>query len=159
MIFRKVADRIRSINEVVLILFLVLIILNLSIQVVARSFFNTAFVWVEEIARYLFVWLILGSAALAYDKNIFVSVDVFSKFLSKKGNYIFILIIHLIELFFFAFVLIASFQFMGHSKGQFTPALQIPIGYIYVCFPLFFVQFTVFALSKIISLIRRGQEC
>ena len=154
--FKKVIDRAKGINEMVIIAGLALIILDLTIQVVARSFFNTAFVWVEETARYLFVWMVLGSAALAYGRNIFVSVDIFSKFMSPKGKFIAQIIVHLVELFFFAYVLIASFRFMGFARGQITPAMRIPIGYIYLCFPIFFIQFSITALSKIISVIKRG---
>ena len=157
--FKKAIDRFRDINGLVMTGALALIILDLTIQVIARSFFGTAFAWVEETARYLFIWMVLGSAVLAYNRNLFVAVDIYSKFMSQKVKFTAQIIVHLVELFFFIFVLIASVEFMHFAKGQMTPAMRIPIGYIYFCFPLFFAQFSLSALLKIISAIKRGPEC
>ena len=154
--YRKIIDRLKDIYGLLMIFALVMILVVLSTQVISRTFFNIAFVWVEEVARYLFVWMVLGSAVLAYDKNLFVAVDIFSKFLSKKGKFIIEFIVRLIELFFFIWVFIASIRFMGFASGQMTPAMRIPISYIYLCFPIFFSLFSIIALAKVISLIKRG---
>ncbi|PKL27050.1 MAG: hypothetical protein CVV46_13560 [Spirochaetae bacterium HGW-Spirochaetae-2] len=146
---KRKGDYLKRFNEYVLMGVFLAMIIVIGLQVVARTFFSNAFAWVEEVARYLFVILVLGGAALAYENGLWVNVDIFSNKLSKKGRIIMDLIINCISLFFFVMISYLSYILFTKSAGQLTPALMIEVRYVYLAVPVFFTQMVFFSLRKI----------
>lgn len=154
---KSALERLRDLNVTIIISLLVGILVVLTVQIVSRSFFNTAHAWAEEVSRYLFVYMVLGSAALAYEKNMWVSVDLISNRLSVKAKRVFDIVVELIVFGFFITVAAVSVQFVVSSKGQLTAALQIPIGWAYAAFPIFFIQMTIISAGKIAAYVKGGK--
>jgi len=146
-----------SLNEYFLILIFVATIVILALQVLARTFFSTAFPWAEEVSRYLFIYFVFGGAALGFKKGAFISVDLVEKILPRKFQRAFAFIIDIIILVFFVLIsYLGTILYLG-SKGQLTPALEMEIRYVYLAFPIFFTQMSVYALMRIIRLFKAGK--
>jgi len=138
-----------SINKAIIIILLVATIAVLALQVFSRMLFSRAFAWAEEVAHYLFIYLSLAGAAIAYEKDLWVSVDIISSKLSKRVQNIYYLVVELICFAFFIIIAFVSFKYIASSKGQLTAALQIPMAIPYLAVPIFFVQMSIISLNKI----------
>lgn len=138
-----------SLNEYFLIFLFLSTIFTLALQVLARTFFSTAFPWAEEVSRYLFVYFVFGGAALGFKRGVFISVDLVEKILPKKIQIAFAILIDIIILIFFIMIAYVGFKLFLGSKGQLTPALEMEIRYVYLAFPIFFSQMSVYAFLKI----------
>ena len=113
--------------------------INVTWQVFSRYILNAPSPYTEELTRYLMIWIGLLGAAYVSGKNAHISIDLFKdKFSKKKQN----------RINFFSDVLIIFFSFfcflIGGSRlvyitlklGQLSPALQIPLAYVYFILPL-----------------------
>lgn len=63
---------------------LVLLVISMSTVVTLRYFFNTGWVWLQELCLYLHAYTFLMGCAYTLRKNKHVRVDVFYNSLSKK---------------------------------------------------------------------------
>ncbi len=148
---KRISDSLTKANENVLIFGLIATILVLFIQIIARTFFDTAFAWVEEVARYLFVFFIFGGTAQAFKHGLFISVNVINGFLPERGKKVLDIVMYILTIVFFVYVSYLGYKLFSNSKGQLTPALQVPIRWVYLTFPVFFLQSTYYAVMKLIG--------
>ena len=125
-------------------LLLIIILSSTSIivfaQVVARYVFDDAFYWSEEIARYLFIWLIY--VALSYgvkvDKHIRMDSLVTLNILPETGKKIVTLIADFIFLVFSIFIAYYGTQVLLVTirRGQTMPSTELPMWLVYTAVPL-----------------------
>ena len=150
----SLSEKLKRLNENVLIAGLVATIVIITLQVISRTFFSHAFSWVEEVCRYLFIYLIFGGAALAFSQGLFISVDFIGKFLPEGINRLFSILIDIVILIFFITIAVLGVHLFIISEGQFTPALEFEIRYVYLAFPIFFGQMAYFAIKRMIAHLR-----
>ncbi len=131
--FNRLHDFLYFISVLSLSLMLVIIFT----QVITRYLFGYSFDWSEEVARFLFVWTVfLGSALIIGDKG-HMAVQLLSDKL--KGSAAGVAVNVFIQLCGLAFILILIIQGSKMAKVmmfQSSPALGIPMGYIYSIIPL-----------------------
>lgn len=63
-------------EEIVAAALLVLLCVVVATQVVSRLVLQSPFVWAEEVARLLFIWLVFAGAAVALKRNKHFAVDL-----------------------------------------------------------------------------------
>src|SRR5699024_11998103 len=66
------------------VVFMFFIILLTFLQVCLRYMFSHSFAWIEEVSRYLFVWIVFLGAAIAFDADSHIKIDVIENKLPKK---------------------------------------------------------------------------
>lgn len=114
----------------------VIILLSLSgiviLQVVLRNLFNTGFVWVEEISRFLLLSMVLISAPVVFFRGDHVKFDLLSRKLPAAKRKIHTLIIILLVMFFYCCYIISHFELMKNSGNVLSPSLNIPNRYFFL---------------------------
>lgn len=63
-----------------------LAIVIMSLQIVFRFFFQSPFMWAEEIARLLFVWIVYLGVPVAIKRHANIAVDYFIQYLPQQFN-------------------------------------------------------------------------
>lgn len=108
------------------------------IQVVLRYIFNSPFTWAEEVATYLFVWIVLLGGGPAFVRGSHIAVDYYAHFVPEKYHRKLNVLISLPIIAFLVLLLIYGWQFVAINAG--VPAyttnlfelshayLAIPIG-------------------------------
>lgn len=137
---------------IVPLMFLMSIII--FIQVVMRYVFHSSLTWSEELARYLFVWLVYFSVAYTAKKEAHIRIDAAINVYPKKARPYVEIISETIVLVFAVFIAITSvtvFQKISAS-GQVSPALQVPMQFIYAA-PL--VGFVLTAIRQVQCIARK----
>ncbi|MFT9495087.1 TRAP transporter small permease [Anaerosolibacter sp.] len=107
-------------------------------QVVSRFVFDMPLAWSEEAARFVFVWTIYISAALAVKKREHISVEVGIMFLKGKAKKIAHVFADVIFLVFTIFLLKDGLYLVEHlgANRQLSPAIGLPMNFVYMIIPL-----------------------
>ena len=138
------------------------LVLDVTLQVVARYILthiskSLSFPWTEELATFLLVWVGLLGASVALHHRAHLGIDYFvSKLPPSRRRYT--------ELFALACVALFSFTVMGiagtslvirtFGYGQVSPALELPMGYVYLAVPISGFFLTLYA---VIGMLERFQ--
>jgi len=122
-----------------LIILMVALVLDVVWQVAARYLVKTPSSFTDELARFLLIWVGLFGSAYALGKKRHLAIDLLpSKLTGKKKKNLLIFINALVILFAFSVLVIGGIRlvFITLSLNQISPALGIPLGYIYLSLPL-----------------------
>ena len=135
-ILEKRMRGIRKVASTAIILLFGLQVLVVFSQVVWRFVFNNPFSWSEELARYLQVWLILITSAVCIRKGRHLAIDYMTHRVSFKVQKIFKLTWLIGIMGYLLVVVVFGIKMITVTGGQTTPAMQIPIGIVYLAFPI-----------------------
>ena len=110
----------------------------IALQIVFRMV-GAPLAWTEELARYLFVWLIYISCSYAVRMRAHIQVDLIPIMCKERGQYI----LHMIsDVCFFVFAVIMTYygaQLMYNAmyvRVQVSPAMGLNMGFVYLSFVL-----------------------
>lgn len=112
--------------------------------------------WTEELALYLLVWVSLLGASVTYAEGGHLGVDYIVGKLEAKARHAARIVADLFVLAFAALVLVhGGFLLVSETlrSGQLTPALGLPMGYVYLAVPLSGILFVLYAIEKLLRLI------
>ncbi len=117
---------------------LVLLTLLLFVQIINRYILGTSFVWLEEIARLSFVWLIYFSAAGAARDDRHIRIEIVDLFLPPAAVTVITLIADVIVFGFDLTVVWLGILLVRSSiqYGETTPVTDIPMGLVYAVIPV-----------------------
>ncbi len=134
--FKKTLDNILA---HLLVLLMGLMVLNVLWQVFSRYVIGEPSAFTDELARFLMIWLGLLGAAYVSGKNGHVAIDVLAKRASAKNQK---LLKGLVSGFIILFCLAAMVTGGGwlvyttYELKQLSPALGLPLAYVYIVIPL-----------------------
>ncbi|MGE4485429.1 MAG: TRAP transporter small permease [Oscillospiraceae bacterium] len=123
----------KNIEKIICVACLALMSIIIVAQVFFRYVLKNSISWSEEIARYLFIWLIYIGISYGVKMDRHISVDAVCAMLPEKVQRYFIFISDLLFLTFATAVIYYGIQVVGmiNNSGQFSPASHIPMGIIY----------------------------
>jgi TRAP-type C4-dicarboxylate transport system permease small subunit len=125
-------------EELFIGIFSFLMVVVIAIQVFMRYVMKDSLPWSEEFARYCFIWLVYLGISYGVKKQKHMSVDVLFLALKEKGKSIIQMIGNGLFLVFALFGTIYGYEITLKllTWGQLSPALSIPIGYVYLAGPI-----------------------
>jgi TRAP-type C4-dicarboxylate transport system permease small subunit len=128
-------------------------VLVTTLQVIFRVFF-TALSWTEEASRYLLVWSTFFGATLAYKRGSHIAITfAINKFPHKIKIGISVLS-YLLSIVFFLAVSYYGFQMIKMQTWQISPAMSIPMKYVYLGIPVSLMIMVVHAVDGITAALR-----
>ena len=110
-------------------------VISILLQVFFRYAMNSPLYWSEEVARYAFVWLVFIGAAIASKRGAHIGVDYIVMHLPELPKNILAIFVNLLILFFISCVIYMSAGVIKSNMTQLSPAMRIPMGYIYLAIP------------------------
>jgi TRAP-type C4-dicarboxylate transport system permease small subunit len=125
----------RAVDACVMSLMAVLAVV-LFLAVITRYMFNFPLAWSEEVSRYAFVWLSFLGAELCFRANMHIGVDLLVRLFPLRVQQIVwrggqaLAAILLIGL------LIAGINMTALTYDQLSPALGIPMSFVYLAVPV-----------------------
>jgi TRAP-type transport system small permease protein len=129
------SDRVNGWSEKLLFGLMLAMIFFTTLQVIFRVFF-TAISWSEEITCFLLVYASLVGAAVAFKRGSHIAVTFVVQRLPKAGQKTLAVGVHLLGIVFFAIIALYGLLLMKTEFRQTSPALQIPMVWVYVVFPV-----------------------
>ncbi len=133
---RKIIDRLL---EVFLVIILSVLVLDVIWQVASRYLVGSPSKFTDELAGFLLMWVSLFGAAYVTGKNQHMAINLLEGRLKGKKKKILRLVIHSVIVLFAFFVFLIGGSWLVYTRfhlGQLSPALEIPLGYVYMVLPI-----------------------
>jgi len=111
---------------------LALLILVVGLQVFSRYVLNHSLYWSEELARYMFIWLVFASAAMVLRMDRHIQVTAFVDILPAPVRRTIIFAGDLLMLAFVSIVLYEGIRLAGMVSTVLTAAMEIPWTLVYI---------------------------
>ncbi len=107
------------------------------LQVITRYLFNHTFEWSEELARFLFVWVVFLGSALIMGESGHLAVQLLpNKFAGTMVGNIMALFINICSYAFILLLLIQGSKMTSVMTFQTAPGLGISMSWVYVIIPI-----------------------
>ncbi|NLA90824.1 MAG: TRAP transporter small permease [Synergistaceae bacterium] len=137
-------------EEYILSGLLVVITIIMMLQVIMRYVFNASLSWAEEASRYAFVWSALVSIGYTIKEDSILKVTTLLEALPERLGQILATLVNVAATVFFGYLFIHSIPAVQRviKTGQTSPALRIPLGFIYFAAVAGFFLATVRGIQK-----------
>ena len=112
------------------------IALILVVQVFSRYLFQFPLSWPEEVAGFIFVWLIFLGAPLAHWSGSLIGIHVFVDAVPERFRNAIFVVTNVIVILFMIFLIVKGIEAIGLSWNKRTTVLQFSYAWIYVPLPI-----------------------
>jgi TRAP-type C4-dicarboxylate transport system permease small subunit len=106
------------------------------LQVVLRYAFRTGVEGLDEVPRYLFVWLVMIGAAAAMERGEHTALVYFRDRLGPAGRALLGIVTTTLAMLLFLSMIRSSLILVPNSNLQTSPGLALPLGYVYAAVPV-----------------------
>ena len=152
---------INKILKLMLVLIFSTLVIDVLWQVFARYSIGKPNAFTEELARYLLIWLaILGTAYIRSYKGQ-MAIDYLYNKLSQKKQRNLSLFIELVIILFALMIMVVggiNLIYITLKLGQISPALNIPIGYVYSIVPISGLLIIFYSIYHCLHLLKNKKE-
>lgn len=147
----------KHLEEVMLVFALSYITLCMMLQIFMRHVVGQSLSWSEESIRFVFVWMIFMGFGIGVRENRHISILVIKNALSPRNKIVLEIISNLIFLAYSIFIVYYGVEVVQSfvSMGQTSPALNIPMGLVYLAAPVGFAITTLRLTQSTYSLIQK----
>jgi TRAP-type C4-dicarboxylate transport system permease small subunit len=90
----------------------------------------------DELPRFLFVWLVMIGAAAAMHRGHHTTLDFFRDRFGPRGRLVAMLLTNVIGILFFLSLIKTSLVLVPNSQLQTSASLGLPLGYVYASVPV-----------------------
>lgn len=118
-------------------------------QIVLRYVFNAPSSWSEEAVRFLFVYASFIGAGIGIMEHSHIGVDILVNMLPERYRKFWHMVVHAVICVFGGVLMYAAEPLMRLTKRQLSPALKIPMNYIYFSTMLLGALCIIFSLYEI----------
>lgn len=142
----NLSEKINQVSQFFLIVFFVIAFLSTVYQVVSRfilqstllksslpmidfSIFNLT--WIEELIRYLFVWIVFLGIGIVYKNRGHAQVEILHHYISKKLKGKLLMFIEIVNSGLFLFLIVYGWSILKFTSQQISPSLGINMTLIY----------------------------
>lgn len=125
-------------------------------QIILRYCFNMAPSWSEELVRFVFVWLTFLAAGMGVRERIHIGIDAVVNMLPPALQKAAGIAVAIIITGFGLFLLITGWELTEGTHFQASPALGLPMSYVYAGIPFMGVLMICFGLNNIRLLLKGG---
>jgi len=114
------------------------------IELVGRYMFNYSFTWIEELARYLLVWLTFVVASSAIWRAELIGITYVVNKLPRLGRKLVTRLSSILMAGFLVLLFYEGLTFVEMGQALMSPALRVPMSWVYLAIPvgavLMFIQ-------------------
>lgn len=139
-------------------LLLVTIMGLICAQVLARYLFNRPLFWSDELARYCYVWLCFVAAITVTAGRSDVTIDLIDRFVGPRGQKVVKVVAWLIVVATCALLVHGSFQWVMKTALLKSPALGMPMVWLYIVVWGCFIMMALHTLVNILLLLVGREE-
>jgi TRAP-type C4-dicarboxylate transport system permease small subunit len=150
-LIKKIDERF---EESVMVILLMAILVVMFSHVLMRVLFRAPLTWSEEACRYMFVWTAFMSVGYAFKKGCVLTVDALYAKFSAPVKKVMDVVALILTLGLFSLLAFRSLGVVSSiaSSGQVSPALGIPMQFVYLAAP---VGFTLGIFRYVQSLLKK----
>ncbi len=125
------------------------LVVPVTLQMISRlTGLIPAWIWTEEMARFLFIWMVMLGAMIGVRDGSHFEVDVFPR-LSFRANAV-LAVVSLLFVLAFALIFVwYGFRFVQFGWSQSSELADLPMPFIFVAWPLTGVTWLLFGFERL----------
>jgi TRAP-type C4-dicarboxylate transport system permease small subunit len=151
---RRLIDAYGRLLDVLLGISVAALIVPVTIQIIARyTALIPAWIWTEEMARFLFIWMVMLGSMIGVREGTHFEVDVWPQ-LSDRGNALLRIVTYAFILVFACVFVWYGIRFVQFGWDQSSELAEMPMVYIFVAWPLAGFTWLVFLAERLRSDLR-----
>jgi TRAP-type C4-dicarboxylate transport system permease small subunit len=136
LLFEKICAAINLVAETLVGTLMAAMIVDIFVQVVFRYGLESSLSWSEELARYLFVWVIFVGTSVAVRRGQHIALTAITEALPELLR-CFAAALTLVAFIVFLLVLTwASIPLIANARSTISSELEVPIAWVYVAAPI-----------------------
>lgn len=144
-----------------LCLLMILMVVIVFANVVARYYLSASLAWSEEVARFMLIWLVFLGAVLAYVNDEHLGLDIVVQLFPRRIRYGLAVVADLLVMVAIYLLIHGGAMLMRDSWEWGSPATDTPYGYVYAVVPacgtLLFLQAVGKLVGHIGVMLRTGE--
>jgi TRAP-type C4-dicarboxylate transport system permease small subunit len=126
-------------------------------QVIARYALHNSLSWSEEVSRYIFVWISFLGLVAAYKAGSHVALDILIKSLKGIARKTLEIVNNTLILILSSAILISGMKLFQVGMRQKSPALKLPMHWVYIIVPVSGLLLLYFSLRTFIVCLHPAQ--
>jgi TRAP-type C4-dicarboxylate transport system permease small subunit len=104
-------------------------------KVIARYYLSASLAWLEEVARFMLIWLVFLGAVLAYVNDEHLGLDIVVRLFPRRIRYGLAVVADLLVMLAIYLLIHGGAVLMRDSWEWGSPATDTPYGYVYTVVP------------------------
>lgn len=137
---------------------MIILVCDVTLQVIARYLFSAPPSWTEELARRLMQLIVFFGSGIAYRKSEMTGITLLVERMPEKLQKACSICMNGAILVFCLFLTYIGYKMCIQVGGQLSPALRLPKWLFYAAIPFFGITTAFFAAEKIMKTIRNTEE-
>jgi TRAP-type C4-dicarboxylate transport system permease small subunit len=130
------------------------LILPVTMQIVSRyTDLIPPYIWTEELARFVFIWMIMIGAMVGVREMAHFNVDIWSR-LTPRGEAALNLVTHLATLVFALVFIWSGIEFTRFAIYRISELAELPLWVIHIAWPLTGLAWIVFLGEQVVDCLR-----
>lgn len=113
-----------------------LIILTITVQIIARDIFRDPLMFTEELARFLFLWMVFLGIPWVTKEGMNICIDIAPKWMTHRNKAVFNIVVEILTIAMFVYLIYNSIVYIKFSWINPAPAMRISMGIVYLCLPI-----------------------
>ena len=155
----KLVKRIwNNLEEVFIIILFFAILVTVLIQILARELFSNPPIFTEELARFLFIWMVFAGFPYVTKKGTNLCLELVIYKLPPKGLKMSRILTHIFSIIVFAFIGYHSIAFLEFSRINLAPAMRISMAVVYSILPISMVMCVIRSIELLVGDIRESRS-
>jgi TRAP-type C4-dicarboxylate transport system permease small subunit len=146
---------VKRLLESLMVSAIALIVITTTSQVISRYIVGSAIIWTEELARYLGVWTVMLSSGLVLYEGMHVGLDLLLERASPRLKLTATMASLIAVLVFSSVLIIVGWTLVLSVSQTRSPALRIPMSWVYASVPVGGVLLVYFDILMIIETLRK----
>jgi TRAP-type C4-dicarboxylate transport system permease small subunit len=159
-LFRQFTAAYSRVLSALLVFSVAVLIVPVSLQIFSRyTALIPSYIWTEEMARFLFVWMIMIGAMVGIREGSHFEVDVWPV-LTPRGNALLKIVVSVFVLGFALVFVWWGWQFTRFAFKRISELAELPLWLIHIAWPLTGLTWLLFQGEQLADAVRvlRGQE-
>jgi TRAP-type transport system small permease protein len=134
--------------------FLLVMVLVILLQVIARYAFNHALPWPEELGRFLFAWIVFLGTVSVIQADEMLNLDLVYRYIPKGAAAVLKVVVSVIVFVFLLVMMKGGYELMIRQASQRSVGLEIPMGIVYFVIPFATLLMALIMFFRILKLLR-----
>ena len=143
-----------NLEEVFIVILFFSILVTVLIQIIARELFSNPPIFTEELARFLFIWMVFAGFPYVTKKGTNLCLELAINKMSPKGRKVSRILTHIFSIAVFAFIGYHSLEFVEFSRINRAPAMRISMAAVYIILPISMAMCVIRSIELLVGDIR-----
>ena len=156
-LLHHLSDWTNRVSEVGLFIFMILMVIVTTLQVVFRFFF-TALSWSEEMSCFLLVFVSLLGTAIAFKRGSHIAINFLIDKVRPGAKRLILTLIQALGLVFFGIVSFYGAGLMRAEASQLTPSMEISMKWVYLMYPAVGAVIMLHMVDALMKIWEKGSE-